>query len=53
MKINNFNQDWYGTQAKVLSSNKNCVAKVVVLSEIIIYLREYSFAFWTLKRMKR
>lgn len=25
MKINNFNQDWYGTQAKVLSSNKNCV----------------------------
>ena len=25
MKINNFNQDWYGTQANVLSSNKNCV----------------------------
>lgn len=56
MQNTNFNQDWYGSQAKVLLQNSNCVVvdygcngRGIV--KTITYLREYSFVSSILRRM--
>lgn len=53
----NFNQEWYGTQAKVLFRDD---IRIVIdygcngreLLRIITFLTEYNYVFWILKRMK-
>ena len=55
MGNNSFNQDWYGTQAKVLTQSDDrvivdygCNGRGIVKN--LIYLKEYSFVSLTLKQ---